>query len=198
MRKGRQTKSASRRENPPQLSTNITIKHRYRFRSTSGSAEVILDNEFVSIVGIMTTVANSQGRLIAGSCKVHEIEIWTPPASQGAAATCSVEWAGTQFSPSSEASDTTVSVAVPAHVKTAPPPGSAASFWMQVSSSNMCTITAPTGSIIDVVATHILLDTGAVGASYTVGTAPTIGIMFYPPLDGASDIFVPVSLTTLT
>ncbi len=181
---------------PPQLRTNVILKHRYRFTSTSGTAQTIIDDDVVGIAGAVCSVANSTLNMIAQSVKIHEIEIWTPPASQGSAATCSVEWLST-YSPSIEVSDTTVSVSRPAHVVARPPEGSAASFWINPGGTqNIMKLTAPVGSIIDLKCTHVLVD-GTVGRSYTVA-AGTLGVLYYLPLDGASDVYVPTSLTTTT
>ncbi len=58
-------------------------------------------------------------------------------------------------------------------------------------------IVAPVGTIIDVLASHVLIDTGLAGFSYTVA-AGTLGALYYLPLDGDSDAYIPVSLTTTT
>lgn len=182
---------------PPQLRTNVILKHRYRFTSTNASKQTIIDNDMVGIAGAVCSVANSTLSMIAASVKIHSVEIWSPPASQGAAATCSLEWLST-YSPTIEVSDTSVSVSRPAHIKASPPPGSAASFWINPGGiQNIMNITAPVGSIIDVTCTHVLNDVGAAGQSYTVA-AGTLGALYYLPLDGSSDVYVPTSLTTTT
>ncbi len=192
----RSSKNRGDRE-PPQLRTNVILKHRYRFTSTNASPQTIIDNDVVGIAGAVCSVANSSLSMIAASVKIHSIEIWSPPASQGTAATCSVEWLST-YSPSIEVSDTTVSVSKPAHVKAQPPPGSAAAFWINPGNvQNIMKITAPVGSIIDVKCTHVLLDTGTAGTSYAVA-AGTLGALYYLPLDGSSDTYIPTSLTTTT
>jgi hypothetical protein len=182
---------------PPQLRTNVIVKHRYRFTSTSATPQTIVDNDVVGIAGAVCSVANATLNLIAASVKIHSIEIWSPPASQGSAATCSVEWLST-FSPTIEVSDTTVSVSEPAHIRASPPSGSAASFWINpASAQNIMKVMAPVGSIIDVKCTHLLIDEGTAGASYAVA-AGTLGVLYYLPLDGASDVYLPTSLTTTT
>jgi len=174
------------------------VNHRYRFTSTSATATVVTNSDVVGIIGAMVTVVNTSARLLAGTCKLRSVEVWTPPASQGAAATCSLEWASTTFSPNTEVSDTTVSVSEPAHIRAIPPRGSPQSFWMTADGTAMFTLTAPVGSIIDVSCVHVLNDTGAAGNSYSVGAAATLGVLFYPPLDGVTDVYLPVSLNTIT
>lgn len=182
---------------PPQLRTNVVVKHRYRFVSTSGTAQSIVADDLTGIAGAICTVANSTLSKVAKSVKLHSVEIWTPPASQGAAATCSLEWAGASNGPSIEVSDTTVSVSEPAHVRSVPPQGTPASFWQNAGGGQLMIMTCPTGSIIDVVCSHVLYDDAAAGVTYAVA-AGTLGVMYYLPLDGSSDVFLPASLNTTT
>lgn len=184
-------------KHPPQLRTNVTINHRYRFTSTNAASTSILDSDLLGIAGAVCSVANSTLRMIAASTKLHSVEVWTPPASQGAAATCSLQWASTTFSPTVEVSDTSVSVAEPAHIVATPPPGSASSFWMGAAGNAVMTLVCPVGSIIDVTCTHLLMDTGAAGTAYTVA-AGVLGALYFLPLDGDTDLYPPVSLTTTT
>lgn len=198
MRKGYRSSRNRAGEHPPQLRTNVKVKHRYRFTSADGAAQTITDTDLIGIAGGVCRTANSVLSLIAASVKIHFVEIWTPPASQGAAATCSLQWASTDPSPTEEVSDTTVSVSEPAHIRAVPPQGSLASFWLSpTGAKNVMIITAPPGSIIDVKCTHVLMDTGAEGGTYSVASA-ALGALYYLPLDGASDKYIPVSLTTAT
>jgi len=143
----------------------------------------------------MGTATNTTVTAFNASVKVMKVEILTPPASQGANATCSVEWAGSVNSPDREFSDTSVSTATPAHVSTTPPAQSLASFWQTASTGTLFLITAPTGSIIDIVLSLINAD-GATTATSTVATA-VIGTVYYMSLDpNATHRFTPVSLTS--
>lgn len=182
---------------PPQLRSNIIVKHRYRFVSTSATTTAITSTNLRGICGALCAVANTTLYMIADSFKLHSVEVWTPPASQGAAATCSVEWTGGSFGPAVEVSDTTCSVSEPAHIKTAPPQGSEPSFWSNALGSLVMNLTCPVGSIIDVVASHVLADDATAGATYGVAAA-VLGAMYYPPLDGTTDKYLPVSLGTTT
>ena len=146
----------------------------------------------------MCSTANNSVSLIANSVKVHKVSIWSPPAAQGGTATCSVTWStANDYTAMVEVSDTTMSTAIPAHVSTKPPPGSAASFWLGAGTNTIFTVIAPTGSIIDVHCTHVLYDTQAAGTTVTVA-AGTLGALYYMPLDGATDVYLPVSLGTTT
>ena len=196
--KGRKTnKQRGGRQQPPQLPTNVRVRHTFRFRSTSATATVITDTNLVDMCGGIGIIANTAIAQLALSAKLHSVSVWTPPASQGASATCSVEWASSSYSPQLEVSDTTISTAIPAHIRATPPPGSAAAFWMGQGGNAMFTLTAPTASIIDVDVSFLLNDSGAAASNYTAA-AVTLGVLYYLPLDGATDRFLPVSLVTTT
>lgn len=183
--------------NPPQLATNLTVNHTYRFRSTNAAVQAITAQDLVFIAGAMCTTANTTMQNIAGSVKLRHVEIWSPPASQGAASTCSVEYVGNAGTSNREFSDSTVSTAVPAHLRCSPPPGSGAAFWAVPAADVLMNVTAPVGSIIDVSCTHVMRDDAVAGISYAIA-AGTLGAVYYAPLDGVTDIFLPVSLSTTT
>ncbi len=183
---------------PPQIPSNVQIVHTYRFRSTSDTAQNISDVDLIGIAGAVCDVANTSLALLCNSVRVHRVSIWAPPASQGASSTCSVEWATDTGIRMVEVSDTTVSTARPAHVSSKPPAGSFAWFWIGTQAgTTVMRLNAPIGSIIDVHCTHVLLDTQAAGGSLAVA-AGTLGALYYPPLDGVSDVYLPVSLGTTT
>lgn len=184
-------------DRPSQFFANPEVSRRYRFTSSSGTSTAITTSLLLNACGVAATAANT-GSAIFQSVKVRQIEIWTPPAAQGAAATCSVLWpAGNQSQPR-EVSDTTVSVASPAHVRTSPPPGSLAGFWT-TSAATLFTLVAPPGSIIDVWVSLIMGDgTTSSGTATLVGA--TAGRIYYCALDSstaAGSIYPPVSLTQL-
>jgi hypothetical protein len=186
--------------NPPQISSNIHYVHKFRFRSTTDSAVAITENDLFFVAGAMCTVANSACMSIAKAVKLRSVKVWSPPSAQGSAVTCSVTWKSTGEgfgSPQLEVSDSSLSVSVPAHVHAVPPAGSIASFWLNTDNDEVMTLVAPTGSIIDVVLEIVLADTGATTTSISVA-AGTLGVLYYFPLDGDGDNFLPVSLTTTT
>lgn len=124
--------------------------------------------------------------------------MWSPPASQGAAITCSVEWVGAN-SPNREYSDTSVSVATPAHVSCPPPPMSLAAFWQTASSATLFSLVAPVGSIIDIHLALILSDDDQ-GSNTPISVASAVlGQSYYLSLDpNATHRYTPVSLVTTT
>jgi hypothetical protein len=55
------------------------------------------------------------------------------------------------------------------------------------------------GTIIDVHVTAIMNDTNAAnGLPYTTGAGPGLGVVYYAPLDGATDALLPVGLITFS
>lgn len=182
---------------PSQLKTNVELKHQYRFVSSSATLTSITDSLLLTAAGVMASTA-VLGHSLYRTVKLNRIEIWTPPASQGAAATCSVFFPAGNNNPSREFSDTTVSVSVPAHVNTVPPPRSISSFWQSNTGALLCQLVAPPGSLIDVWVSLILHD-GTTGATATLVGA-TAGIVYYCSLDSATaagSLYTPVSLTRL-
>jgi len=175
----------------------VEIRHQFRFVSTSGTATPISALTLAGSAGTVGIAINSAVVAIAGSIKLNRVDIWSPPASQGAAVTCSVDWVGYANSPNREVSDTSVSVTTPAKVSCSPPPMSLAAFWQTVTTTTaLCTITAPPGSIIDIYLAYILNDDDETGAVITVATA-TFGAFYFLAADGpATNRYTPVSLTT--
>lgn len=195
IRRGKARPKTSKQSNcPMQIKSNVEFRHRYRFVSTSGTATAVTPTSLLAAAGStgLTVVAVAT---LCSSVKVNRIEILTPPASQGANATCSVEWTGFNNSPDREFSDTTISVATPARVSCSPPPQSLASFWQVPGNTTLFTVVAPTGSIIDVILSLILAD-GSNNAAVSVATA-VVGNIYYLSLDpNATHRYTPVSLTT--
>jgi len=183
---------------PPQFHSNVMLSHRFRFVSTSATATAITPNSLLAAAGNMCTDGNTLVVSFASSVKVKRVAVWTPPGSQGSAATCSVDWVGFNNSPNIEFSDSTVSVAKPAVVDCSPPPMSLASFWQVSSTTTLFTLTAPVGSIIDVILDLVLSDGDAEGLATAISTG-TINLTYYLSLDpNATHRYTPVSLTTTT
>lgn len=186
---------------PAQLRTNLEHTHQFRFVSSSGAATAITDVTIMSAAGVCATTA-IVGHTIRRSLKVNQVEIWSPPASQGAAVTCSVLWPQSQRSQAREVTDTSVSVSIPAHVKCGPPRESLASFWTNGTvGSTFFTLVAPPGSIIDVWLSLVDDDgddANPVNAATLVGA--TVGRVYYCSLDSstsAGSLYTPVGLTSL-
>lgn len=187
------------RQGPPQLKTNLELKHQFRFTSTSDAAQVISDINLLAAAGVSVDSTGTNGSAIWQTVKVNKIEIWSPPPSQGANATCSVLFPATNNSQAREYTDTSVSVATPAHVQCSPPPRSLCGFWQVGEGAHMFTLTAPPGSIIDVWLSLVLND-GTPPSSVTATlVGATFGDIVYCSLDSttsAGSVYKPIGLTT--
>ncbi len=181
---------------PPQMSSNIVKKHKYRFVASSAFSGAISSLQCFGASGTIGTVLNTTVVGKNQSMRIISIELWSPPPSQGSSATCSIEWAGTNQSPTQEFSDTSISVTKPAHVFSRPPLDSLCAFWQTAPSINtMMNLVCPAGTIIDLKLALIECD-GESPVTFAVSTA-VLGQSYYLALDhGTSDKLVPVSLQT--
>jgi hypothetical protein len=185
---------------PSQLRTNIEHAHQFRFTSTDGTPTEILDSTILNALGVVATT-DALGYPVRQTFKVNQVEIWSPPANQGAAVTCSVLWPASQRSQAREVTDTSVSVATPAHVKCGPPRESLASFWTDGTlEAPFFTLTAPPGSIIDMWVSMVDGDGPSDAENLATLVSATVGAVYYCGLDSsthASSIYLPVGLTSL-
>lgn len=197
--------SESKEGHIPSFSSNVTVTRKFRFAAQSSAVVKISNNDILAALGSMCTTGGISGYCLAQSYQLKQIEIWSPIASQGTSATCSIEWtansSAANFNSSLQTSDTSINPLSPAHVRVRPPKGSVASFWQEPSASaiNLMSITAPAASIIDLTVKYVLLDDNAnrVLTTYTSGVA-TLGFAYYGYLDNYETnppVLKPVSLT---
>lgn len=177
--------------------SNVILNHKFRYQSNAAFSGGITVAKMLSALGVCCTVTNTTAALLFRSFKIASIELWSPPASQGAGATCSVEWLGTTNSPSREYADTTLSVSKNAHVKCSPPKNSLSSFWQNGQSTTVLfSLNVPINTVIDLVVTYIENDDDAAVGTVAIATG-VLGNTYYLALDHTtSDILVPVRLTT--
>jgi len=194
----RNVASKNNNKNPPQHSSNVRLKHKFRFSvPATGFSGGISDSQVLHATGGIATVTNTTLTNWVQSFRVKKIEIWSAPPSQGSASTASVEWFGFGNSPSIEVSDTTLSTATNAHVVSKPPPNSLCAFWQKATGTGLFSLVLPAGSIMDMTLDLILQDNDAL---YTVPvTTAVLGNVYYLALDHqTSDLIIPVSLHTTT
>jgi len=179
---------------PAPFRANVEHRHVFRFTSTNATSASMTDNEILTAAGVIATSA-TVGAAIHSSFKIHRVTIWSPPASQGASTTCSLNWVQVV---EREISDTSVSTAVPAYLTSVPPAGSQAAFWNSNQGTTLFSMVAPVGSIIDIDLTLIMQDN--LGSASAVLVGATVGNAYYCCLDSntnATGIYKPVSLTVL-
>lgn len=182
--------------NPPQVLSNIVLNHKFRYLATGAYNGGVSPAQILGGLGVVCSVANTTAALLFRSFKLNSVEIWCPPASQGAAASISIEWLGANNSPSLEHMDTTLSVSRNAHIFCRPPKNSVASFWQTTSATQLFSIMVPTGTVIDLNVTYIESDDEIAVSTVAIATG-TLGNTYYLALDhGTSDVLVPIRLTT--
>jgi hypothetical protein len=183
---------------PIQMRSNLQKVHKFRFVATTAFSGTITSKQMLAASGVVGSVVNTTAILKNYSVRIKEIEMWTPPASQGAAATCAIEWLGSgdNYSPSIEISDTSVSVTKPAHIRSRPPVNSGAHLWANGGTTKtFCNLVCPGGTIIDL--SLALVENDGEGPITTTVATAVVGASYYLALDHTvSDLLVPVSLTT--
>jgi hypothetical protein len=184
---------------PPQINSNIQYTHTYRFTSSNATRTALTPNSLLCAAGSMGVVSNTTVISYLQSVRIKRITIRAPPPSQGSIATTSVEWVGiANQSSNKEVSDTSNSVTTPATIKSIPPRQSLAAFWQQPSSTSLCYLIAPPGSIIDILLDLIFQDDDSTNASSSVATA-VVGNVYYLSADpNTTHYYTPISLTTTT
>jgi len=181
---------------PPELDASVTVHHTYRYSTAAGASESITVGNLLSTCGSMATlVAGTTKVSLASSILLHKIQIWSPAAAAGAASP-TVAWNGAGgHSRDEEKIVTTVGTANASYYVSVPPKGSFAELWQdQTGAANVLfTLSAGVGSIIDVSVSFTLANNDA-GFTVVNAVADTSGVLYYPPLDGATNKFVSVGL----
>jgi hypothetical protein len=184
-------------QNPPSLKSNIVLNHTFRYRSNNVIATAITSNGFLGGAGGICTVANTTLVGFFYALRIRRIKVWTITATAGTAATCSVEWQGQANTPNMEVSDTSINTAVPAMLNSVPPRNSLAANWATANTGQLCILTCPVGTIVDVSLQLVAWD-GEANNSINTISAGTLGQVYYLALDQPSSTqrYVPISLST--
>jgi uncharacterized membrane protein len=167
-----------------------------RFSTTAASAWAISTTMLMNLLCVGKVVNTSVASLLY-AVRIRRIEIWSPPASQGALATCYVQWFGGVDGTDRLFSDSSSSVTEPAHVASSPPPGTDAFFWTNADNlkSELFAVSAASGSIIDLTI-EAYVNSGETQLVTTVATA-AVGVPYTLALDGpTTHQVVPVLIAT--
>jgi len=182
----------------PQLRTNVEFKHRYRFLASNSGTYTVTTATLGQALGMMATTAVVAWPIVQ-SFKLNNIEVWSCPSTTGVGSTVTLLWgdAGSAVNTTSrEVSDTSVSSAFPAHIRTSPPRGADCAFWQVLGGATLFKITVPAGAVIDLHVSCILADGQNAAASSTVFVGATAGYVYYEPLDGRGGSLTAVALTS--
>jgi hypothetical protein len=182
----------------PQISSNITGTHRFRFIASSAIVNTsILTGDILKISGLFaaTTVLLYP---VNKTFRLKRVEVWAPTATSTTGAICSVEWPTGQTGPTKEVSDISINVSEPAHLVAIPPPLSIASFWQQDGTTSMFVLNCPGGSVVDITIDYVQDDDGVASALPITVVGATVGTIYYGFLDGdTTHLLTPVSLRSI-
>jgi hypothetical protein len=187
----------------PQFEASIRLRKHFRFQETIVTA----GNYTISRGNLLNLLfscnsGTTSARTIA-AVKVNQLEVWQTysTSNTSSATTVSVEWLS-NYGPSTEYSDTSLSVSIPAHVRTQSPPLSLASFWSITGSSEsegIFRLRTDNGSnaIIDLWVDIVLMD-DETPVTITTQNSLTTSQLYAGYLDGqvGSKYLQPVSYTS--
>jgi hypothetical protein len=185
----------------PPLIARPMMNHTYRFAADAALSNVdITEKDLLAAMGSICTVGNTTLRSVFYSVKLQSVEMWSTASTVGGISSMTIEWGSDApvANTNKLVSDASISSAYPCHIFARPPKGSFASFWMDATNDNVVfTLATDSACVVDVRMTGILLDGSVSSATVTVGTA-SLGVLYYPPLDGSTDKLLPVGLNTAT
>jgi len=168
-----------------------TTRHTFRFNVSGAlTSQPIYGYDFLGLVAASTSATGATS--VLSGVKLRRITLYS---SGSNASSLGLVWAGAYAKPTMT-SDTVLGTAEPAVFATAPPSGSAASFWISYAerATQYCAISAPTGTIIDVVADILWANGTVTSSAYVtyVSSGLVAGQLYFGPLDkqtGAPKIF---------
>jgi len=199
VRRGPRRNSTMVLSKPPQISSNVIVRHKFRFTNTGTTSAIpIYTTELISAMGCMGTVTNSTVTAFFLSARLIKVEAWANTSASNASAGVLLKWgSNNNYTGTREVSDLTNNPSAPAHIIARPPKESMPAFWFNAQSSfNIFTIGIAPGGIIDVSLEGVLSDQDLAPLSVAVATA-VVGTTYYLALDGpATNQFVPVGLVS--
>jgi hypothetical protein len=183
---------------PPEIETTPILSWRFRFMVTTGGPYTITSAQLISIAGMTVTGLNTTMVSHYTVTRIRRITIW-PDLSTTGATVPNVDWFGAVGNVVTEVvKDRTLPAGQTNEraLVTSPPRGTLIhGVYLNGSFGNICTISAGTGSIVDVEASF-MGRSSQTNVSQGISTG-AVGTIYYPALDGtASNKIVPTSLNT--
>jgi hypothetical protein len=168
---------------PPSINPQLKQKMRLRYTVVTTPAK----NKLIQSANVLGSVVVATSAIatynIYDTVRLESVEVWSAPSQGSAPATVAVQFPALN-SPGNSGrvySDTSMGIE-PAYVKAVPDKLSNAGFWQESGSADLFYLTAPIGSVIDVVVSFATDQNAAPVASVTPGAATT-GEMYYVGLD---------------
>lgn len=183
---------------PPTLQLTPSLSHTFRYNVGSTGTLPVTASNLITAAGCVCTVNLTTAVSQFTSVKVHSVKIW--PAVTSTAETCLVTWGSSNTDYAKDDAKNNQlpgGLAVTKPVVSHPPKGSLWRDYITLKDPTVVvfSLTAPTGSVLDLHATWQLVNTFPT-SSISVSAA-TLGNIFYPALDGpASNHVLPVELPT--
>lgn len=215
-RQARTRKAARRVSVIPTITVNPTFSKWFRFSVSTAEAK---GNDPITTLSLLNLyvagVDATHARRLFAAVRLRRLRVFATPSASGYQA-IRIEWAGDR-NPNRilEANGTNVN---PAILDVSPPAGSFASMWINAGNfaqsepdvSDVVSIDAPVGSIIDVMvdfqlADYDLSENDVVELTCFGGTTTTVGLLFYNALDNTASpssagpgVFLPLGPTSQT
>jgi len=186
---------------PQPFQPSFVLKKKIRFKAVAAATTALVFNDIYDLWCVAATATSAYR--IAQAVRVKKIEIWGPMASDLVPVTVSVDWTGSatsgSFGKSNRVSDTSMGSAEPAHLVTRPPPGSQIAQWLTGGSTTaLCSLTYPAGSVIDLTYELVARDDGTAQSVASAVAGATVGSNYIRALDSTSGTnLVPVSYSTI-
>lgn len=186
---------------PPPFQPSFVLKKKIRFKAVAAATTTLTFNDLYDLWCVAAT-ATSAYRL-ASAIRVKKIEIWGPMAADLVPVTVNIDWIGSttsgSFGKSNRVSDTSMGSSEPAHILTRPPPGSQIAQWLTGgSTTTMCSLTYPAGSVIDLSYDIVVRDDGTAQSVASAVAGATVGANYIRALDSSSGVnLTPVSYSTI-
>lgn len=180
----------------------LTKKIRYLDAGTTTNFTIMRGNLLNTFLN--GTTSSTCGRLLAG-IRLISIEMWCAlPSTTVVPATISIEWLSL-YGPSTQISDSAVSNALPAHIKSHPPPMSVGAFWSltgQQESEVLAKLVLPSSAaastVIDIAFEMVFMDDETpVSISTSQTVTPNQFYIGYLDGQGSSSEIQPVSYSSI-
>jgi hypothetical protein len=184
----------------PPLMASVTSTHIFRYVANNGATGQSISRAQLLNSSIMNVSGSTTNYRIINAIRVNRVDMYVAGPAPPGSNTVQLEWVST-YGPSKLISDTSVSSAQVAMIRSKPPPQSLASFWslrQANESDTLMFLTCPASTIVDV-SVNIVLADDSVAVSVSTSSTGTIGVLYATYLDGprGSAIFTPISLPSL-